>query len=41
MGARWNGVLSGRHGVIGAYSTQTYKHLNSGEGGLLVTDDAE
>ncbi len=41
MGARWNGVLSGRHGIVGAYSTQTYKHLNSGEGGLLVTDDAE
>ncbi|WP_375690510.1 DegT/DnrJ/EryC1/StrS family aminotransferase [Pseudooceanicola sp. LIPI14-2-Ac024] len=41
MGARWNGVLSGRHGVMGCYSTQTYKHLNSGEGGLLVTDDAE
>ncbi len=41
MGARWNGVLSGRHGLIGAYSTQTYKHLNSGEGGLLVTDDPE
>ncbi len=41
MGARWNGVRSGRHGVIGCFSTQTYKHLNSGEGGLLVTDDAE
>lgn len=41
MGARWNGVLSGRHGVIGCYSTQTYKHLNSGEGGLLVSDDAD
>ncbi|GGD41327.1 DegT/DnrJ/EryC1/StrS family aminotransferase [Sinisalibacter lacisalsi] len=41
LGARWNGVLSGRHGVIGAYSTQSYKHMNSGEGGLLVTDDAE
>jgi dTDP-4-amino-4,6-dideoxygalactose transaminase len=40
LGARWNGVLSGRHGVIGAYSTQSYKHMNSGEGGLLVTDDA-
>lgn len=39
MGARWNGVMSGRHGVIAAYSTQTYKHLNSGEGGLLITDD--
>ena len=41
MGARWNGTLSGRHGVFGCYSTQTYKHLNSGEGGLLVSDDAE
>jgi dTDP-4-amino-4,6-dideoxygalactose transaminase len=41
MGASWNGIPSGRHGVIGCYSTQTYKHANSGEGGLLVTDDAE
>ena len=40
MGARWRGVLSGRHGVMAAYSTQTYKHVNSGEGGLLVSDDA-
>ncbi|MGH1368804.1 MAG: DegT/DnrJ/EryC1/StrS family aminotransferase [Maritimibacter sp.] len=41
MGATWNGVLSGRSGLVGCYSTQTYKHLNSGEGGLLITDDAE
>ena len=41
MGARWRGVPSGRHGAIGCYSTQTYKHMNSGEGGFLVTDDAE
>jgi len=39
MGAAWDGVPSGRHGVIGCYSTQTYKHVNSGEGGLLVSDD--
>lgn len=39
MGASWNGVPSGRHGAVGCYSTQTYKHMNSGEGGLLVTDD--
>ena len=39
MGAAWNGVPSGRHGVIGCYSCQTYKHVNSGEGGFLVTDD--
>lgn len=41
MGASWNGVPSGRHGVLAAYSTQTYKHMNSGEGGLLITDDEE
>nr|WP_321510532.1 DegT/DnrJ/EryC1/StrS family aminotransferase [uncultured Celeribacter sp.] len=41
MGASWNGVPSGCHGVIGCYSTQTYKHINSGEGGFLITDDAE
>ncbi|MCB5409844.1 aminotransferase class I/II-fold pyridoxal phosphate-dependent enzyme [Pseudogemmobacter sp. CC-YST710] len=41
MGAEWEGVPSGRHGLIGCYSTQTYKHMNSGEGGLLITDDAE
>lgn len=41
MGAAWNGVPSGRHGVIACYSTQTYKHMNSGEGGLLVSDDPD
>ena len=41
MGAKWKDVPSGRHGAIGCYSTQTYKHMNSGEGGLLVTDDEE
>ncbi len=41
MGAAWNGVPSGRHGVIGCYSTQTYKHMNSGEGGFLISDDPE
>jgi dTDP-4-amino-4,6-dideoxygalactose transaminase len=39
MGARWQGVLSGRHGALACYSTQTYKHMNSGEGGLLIGDD--
>ena len=41
MGANWDGVPSGRHGLAGCYSTQTYKHVNSGEGGLIVSDDAE
>ena len=39
MGAAWRGVPSGRWGRVGCYSTQTYKHVNSGEGGFLVTDD--
>lgn len=39
MGARWDGQHTGTWGRIGCYSCQTYKHINSGEGGLLVTDD--
>ncbi|MBW4972605.1 DegT/DnrJ/EryC1/StrS aminotransferase family protein [Roseovarius mucosus] len=39
MGAAWRGIPSGRWGKIGCYSTQTYKHMNSGEGGFLITDD--
>ena len=41
MGAAWKGKPSGTWGVVGCYSCQTYKHINSGEGGLFVTDDAE
>lgn len=41
MGASWRGTASGRHGVVGCYSCQTYKHINSGEGGFLVSDDAD
>lgn len=41
MGGAWNGVASGRSGLVGCYSCQTYKHVNAGEGGLLITDDAE
>jgi len=41
MGAYWNGRKSGTFGKIACFSTQTYKHLNSGEGGFLTTDDAE
>ncbi|MEL7256889.1 MAG: DegT/DnrJ/EryC1/StrS family aminotransferase [Pseudomonadota bacterium] len=41
MGAYWRDVPSGRFGKIGCYSTQTYKHMNSGEGGFFVTDDDE
>ncbi len=41
MGAAWDGTPSGRWGKFGCYSTQTYKHVNSGEGGLLISDDPE
>ncbi len=41
MGARWKGRLSGTFGKVACFSTQTYKHLNSGEGGLLSTDDKD
>lgn len=39
MGATWDGQQTGTFGKIGCFSAQTYKHINSGEGGLLVTDD--
>jgi dTDP-4-amino-4,6-dideoxygalactose transaminase len=41
MGAEWNGTPSGRHGLAACYSTQTYKHINSGEGGLITSDDPD
>ncbi|MBU2578267.1 aminotransferase class I/II-fold pyridoxal phosphate-dependent enzyme [Patescibacteria group bacterium] len=39
LGAKWDGRPSGTFGNIACYSTQTYKHMNSGEGGLMVTND--
>ncbi|MEM1298859.1 MAG: aminotransferase class I/II-fold pyridoxal phosphate-dependent enzyme [Pseudomonadota bacterium] len=41
MGARWKGTLSGSFGHVACFSTQTYKHMNSGEGGFLTTNDPE
>ena len=41
MGARWKGVRSGNFGRVACFSTQTYKHINSGEGGFLTTNDEE
>ncbi|CAN0600143.1 unnamed protein product, partial [Ectocarpus sp. 12 AP-2014] len=39
MGGQAGGAISGRHGAVACYSMQTYKHINSGEGGFLTTDD--
>jgi len=41
MGARWDGRLLGTFGAVACFSTQTFKHINSGEGGLLVTNDED
>ena len=41
LGAAWGTKQAGSFGVIGCFSTQTFKHLNSGEGGLFVTDDED
>ena len=41
MGARWKGTRSGNFGRVACFSTQTYKHINAGEGGLLTTNDTE
>ncbi|MGL4323039.1 MAG: DegT/DnrJ/EryC1/StrS family aminotransferase [Beijerinckiaceae bacterium] len=39
MCASWRGRTIGTFGAAAAFSAQTYKHLNAGEGGFLITDD--
>jgi dTDP-4-amino-4,6-dideoxygalactose transaminase len=41
MCASWKGKAIGTFGVAAAFSAQTYKHLNAGEGGFLVLDDPD
>ena len=41
LGTTWNGRKIGTVGAIGCFSFQSYKLLNAGEGGILVTDDAD
>ena len=41
VGCRWGDKFTGTFGRAGCYSSQTYKHLNSGEGGMLVTDEED
>ncbi len=41
MGASWDGRTAGSFGTAACFSTQSFKHVNSGEGGLLVTDDED
>jgi len=39
LGVRWGDKHSGHVGVAAAISSQSYKMINSGEGGFLLTDD--
>jgi dTDP-4-amino-4,6-dideoxygalactose transaminase len=39
LGASYDGVLLGTYGVAGCFSLQTYKQINAGEGGVVLTDD--
>ncbi|MCT8159785.1 DegT/DnrJ/EryC1/StrS family aminotransferase [Pseudoruegeria sp. SHC-113] len=41
LGTLWNGRKIGTLGKVGCYSFQSYKMVNAGEGGILVTDDAD
>ncbi|MBY6153678.1 aminotransferase class I/II-fold pyridoxal phosphate-dependent enzyme [Vannielia litorea] len=41
LGTVWHGRKIGTIGKIGCFSFQSYKLVNAGEGGILITDDAE
>ncbi len=41
LGTTWRGSNIGTIGRVGCFSFQSYKMINAGEGGILVTDDAD
>lgn len=41
LGTTWHGKNIGTIGRIGCFSFQSYKMVNAGEGGILITDDAD
>ena len=41
LGTLWRGRKIGTIGRIGCFSFQSYKMVNAGEGGILITDDAD
>ncbi|WP_204113956.1 DegT/DnrJ/EryC1/StrS family aminotransferase [Shimia biformata] len=41
LGTTWNGKNIGTIGRVGCFSFQSYKLVNAGEGGILITDDAD
>jgi len=41
LGTTWNSRNIGTIGRVGCFSFQSYKMINAGEGGILITDDAD
>lgn len=41
LGTTWNGRKIGTIGKVGCFSFQSYKMINAGEGGIMITDDPE
>ncbi len=41
LGTKWHGRNIGTLGKIGCFSFQSYKLINAGEGGIMITDDAD
>nr|WP_321253803.1 aminotransferase class I/II-fold pyridoxal phosphate-dependent enzyme [uncultured Ruegeria sp.] len=41
LGTTWHGRNIGTIGKMGCFSFQSYKMINAGEGGILITDDAD
>ena len=41
LGTVWDGRKIGTIGRVGAFSFQSYKLVNAGEGGIMITDDAD
>ncbi|MEQ8293626.1 MAG: aminotransferase class I/II-fold pyridoxal phosphate-dependent enzyme [Roseovarius sp.] len=41
LGTTWHGRNIGTLGRVGCFSFQSYKLVNAGEGGILITDDAD
>ena len=41
LGTTWHGENIGTLGRVGCFSFQSYKMINAGEGGILITDDAD
>ncbi|WP_171231378.1 DegT/DnrJ/EryC1/StrS aminotransferase family protein [Ruegeria sp. HKCCA4812] len=41
LGTTWHGRNIGTIGKVGCFSFQSYKMINAGEGGILITNDAD